>query len=421
VSSEIAFRDRGEIFSWLSKMRSWRNILDFDLAKQFKFSQGRWKDGSELVFWLSVVLDCCGDGACHDGRDKIYSVLGIVDQQFSIQSITDHITPNYKVGARDLYTCVTKLVLDYSASLDYIADTGRRSEKACNLTLPSWVVDYSSGVIDYGFRITSQYFDAALCAKSIYPQFLVTTTEITCYGAQFGMINDVGKYPMYQIESIDHFRHLLEFYLSLPRHINGRRRMEMFWRNLMSGSIDIHGNNPPPSFEENFAAWFKLKIVFMLRETTNRNQAAEYSHMVDQLTSSDDVTEMAVAEDVYETVRYLTVPEKFPFQVLDRVKRKYVANEHKADIYVNGVDSSRIGRRIFTTECGLLGLGRETVQKGDQVWLLCNAHTPFLLRRTADPLKFTVVGDCYMYGFMHGEMLDDRWGLKDKIGPISLV
>lgn len=66
-------------------------------------------------------------------------------------------------------------------------------------------------------------------------------------------------------------------------------------------------------------------------------------------------------------------------------------------------------------------MGLETVQKGDQVWLLCDGRTPFVLRAKGGPSDFTLNGACYMHDFMHGEMLDDEWGLKEKIGPINII
>jgi hypothetical protein len=85
------------------------------------------------------------------------------------------------------------------------------------------------------------------------------------------------------------------------------------------------------------------------------------------------------------------------------------------------VDSSARGRRLFKTKRGLLGLGPMDVQNGDRVFVIVNAHVPFLLRPTADQLAFQLLGDCYVHNFMNGEMLDDKWGTRDLINPISLV
>jgi hypothetical protein len=41
------------------------------------------------------------------------------------------------------------------------------------------------------------------------------------------------------------------------------------------------------------------------------------------------------------------------------------------------------------------------------------------MRSTPEPTYLYVVLDCCIHDFMHGEMLDDRWGLKERIGPIK--
>lgn len=78
-------------------------------------------------------------------------------------------------------------------------------------------------------------------------------------------------------------------------------------------------------------------------------------------------------------------------------------------------------RRFFKTEGGHLGLGPQEAQKGDQVWLICDARVPFVLRPTPKEDTFTLVGDTHVHDLMHGEMLDDSYGLKDMIGPIHLI
>ena len=78
-------------------------------------------------------------------------------------------------------------------------------------------------------------------------------------------------------------------------------------------------------------------------------------------------------------------------------------------------------RRFFQTKRGLLGLGLSGLQEGDEVWLLTDAHVPFILRQTSVEGEFTVVGGCFMYGFMNGEMLEEQYGVKENIGPITLA
>jgi hypothetical protein len=99
---------------------------------------------------------------------------------------------------------------------------------------------------------------------------------------------------------------------------------------------------------------------------------------------------------------------------------KLVDLDRSASVFNSSVQLITPGRRFFRTEKGLLGLGQPSCLEGDQIRLIINSHLPFVLRPTGTG-TYTFVGECYMQGFMHGETLDDRWGLREQIGPVNLV
>jgi hypothetical protein len=51
---------------------------------------------------------------------------------------------------------------------------------------------------------------------------------------------------------------------------------------------------------------------------------------------------------------------------------------------------------------------------------VCDAQTPYVLRLATETSNFTLIRDCDVHDFMHGETLDDRWGLKGGIGILIL-
>jgi hypothetical protein len=57
-------------------------------------------------------------------------------------------------------------------------------------------------------------------------------------------------------------------------------------------------------------------------------------------------------------------------------------------------------RKIFTTEQGYLGLGLQSLQRGDQVVMFDGADVPFVLRKHGDDWK--ILGQCYLHGWMDG-------------------
>lgn len=77
-------------------------------------------------------------------------------------------------------------------------------------------------------------------------------------------------------------------------------------------------------------------------------------------------------------------------------------------------------QKMFRTRRGWYGMGPVSLEKGDQVWVVCDSRVPLVLR----PSKITegafeLVGETYLHGCMHGEMMTPDQ--LDSIGPVSLV
>lgn len=69
------------------------------------------------------------------------------------------------------------------------------------------------------------------------------------------------------------------------------------------------------------------------------------------------------------------------------------------------VDLTLGTRRLFRTDGGLLGMGPLETEMGDEVWILAGAKTPVVLR-DGSPGKKQLLGEAYIHGLMHGEILD---------------
>ncbi|KAF7540097.1 hypothetical protein G7054_g1645 [Neopestalotiopsis clavispora] len=70
------------------------------------------------------------------------------------------------------------------------------------------------------------------------------------------------------------------------------------------------------------------------------------------------------------------------------------------------------GRRQFVTENGHIGLGSQNMQVGDIVCVLFGGCVPYVLRSSDTPGYFKFIGESYVDGIMHGEVVADwRRGL----------
>ena len=86
-------------------------------------------------------------------------------------------------------------------------------------------------------------------------------------------------------------------------------------------------------------------------------------------------------------------------------------------LFLEALGHVAVGRRIFRTENGWLGLGPRSLEIGDSVWILAAARTPYALQKLSDGNQdaYELVGEVYVHGAMHGEALGDGVPMWDDI------
>jgi len=70
------------------------------------------------------------------------------------------------------------------------------------------------------------------------------------------------------------------------------------------------------------------------------------------------------------------------------------------------------GRLLFATVNGYIGYGPETLMEGDVVAVLYRQMTPLILRPTGTG-SYNLVGDAYVDGIMHGEIVASSLDIED--------
>jgi hypothetical protein len=89
----------------------------------------------------------------------------------------------------------------------------------------------------------------------------------------------------------------------------------------------------------------------------------------------------------------------------DYNKLKTLVGAHqKAPRFSSDVQVACLGRELFGTQEGYIGIGDVTLQEGDLVCVLFGGKVPFILRPADGRYRF--VGECYLHGIMLGEALE---------------
>lgn len=76
-------------------------------------------------------------------------------------------------------------------------------------------------------------------------------------------------------------------------------------------------------------------------------------------------------------------------------------------------------RDLFITEQGHLGFGMNTLELGDEIWVLAGVKVPLILRRQTGQGQYRLIGESYVHGIMHGEAVDDK--VQEKISSVILI
>jgi hypothetical protein len=72
--------------------------------------------------------------------------------------------------------------------------------------------------------------------------------------------------------------------------------------------------------------------------------------------------------------------------------------------FQNAIDYVCEGRILFCTQTGFMGLGPASMRIGDEACILKGGKVPYILREATEG-HYNLVGECYISGAMHGELV----------------
>jgi hypothetical protein len=404
---------------------------DLDLASGIP---GLWNEGTidGPIPALHGLLFLCRIYSCFDPRDKIYALLGFISHRLSGRpiSIVNYVRPDYKTEANILFTNVMTLFLSNSNTLDLIGDTRRSISNSHPYGLPSWVIDFSSSEQASSATLLSKPVDAALCNLSdTPPKFRVQGSILHCSGAVFDEINiiqhnSLGDSLRIAMDGRPLLR-FFQFYLKVPYIVCGMPRLLLLCRTMILGQSYILDEAFKVSESLTFEADAYMKFymgLLLFNSEEDANLKTECSKVLAGFLDSESAAERDILQYFIERGFYAGQGSSSQQRVSQEELTKELSSlESACSVYGILMTQTIVRRRLYTTKHGLLGMGLDIIQEGDQVWLLCDARVPMVLRPTAVPDEFTVVGECYMHGFMNGEMLNEEWGVKENIHPIKIV
>lgn len=376
---------------------------------------------------FGVLLLSSGHLACKNDLDRIYGLLGLLDL-FVVEDISHWIPVDYTRSVQDVYKDAMFLMLEKSQNLDLIVvqqsrDTGGRD-------WPFWLLDFRTAhrVCPVSFDTGRPKSNASAGLSEIQnhypdcgPPFQIDGPKISAFGGRFDVISQVVVRDCAVLDC----QRLQILGDILPTYIRGRRRFEVIWRTLTHDDPSIYEPKGPALAENEFLRC--LASAFVQSVNSEPYSATRCTELAESFAKVLRGFELSSEASLKESVEYICK------------ELECVSNDHDPDLdFTDHLRRHRFAKacatfcmsivsrvssswQLFVTQQGFLGSCASNTQVGDGIWVLNGARAPFILRPSPDNSSYTFVGDTFMLDLMNGEMLNEDYGLRDRLRYIDII
>jgi hypothetical protein len=392
------------------------------------------------------------DSRATDPRDRIYALLELTKDRELVPKL------DYNAEVSEVYSKLVKSFVETNKSLDIICFTHlfnhlSDGEPALQTTLPSWVPDW---------RIPTEAFVVPVMASQSarphignfrpleniplgdYPAFYASAGTslpdvrfsddlqlLSCKGILVDYVDGIGGLKLARRDwagSTEYHWEAHDCINSTSPTNNPRgtplaahlRSQDMTHPSISSGALDevicclmlgredryLSRRVTPHHFYRDFK-------VFYLAAT--RNPASVPSQVVDW----------------FQLNRFLFIRGHTLEELCESAESDNGSPAGAADVNISEPDTNiflsrcndttdSMARRLITTNEGHIGMGPCRVRKGDRICVLLGCSIPLILRPCEGQSSYQVVGECYLHGFMDGEVLKELESGKFKVEEFQL-
>jgi len=409
-----------------------------------------------LFSWIYVTRS----RDCTDQRDKVFSIFGIVRQCIPQGFIVAELVVDYTKSVDETYRDFVKATIAGSGNLlilSLVEDlTERRLQK-----LPRWCPDFSAptalrpletlaydpthSMQEKRINVASHLFTSrdqsmlqwtskqGLCVSAKKVDIMASSSDLMPGTMVYPAVEDTSDQLMFSFAMSD-AKYLVALFqfadqMDTVYDHTGQHRLEALWRTMIINDLEPSSEYPnlrSQSAQEHaadFASFFLNLCVAILR-FVGRHDDEEYrqchaslfggldrlarrqTQLVDAHASPGGngvpklptVEDMAATMGLFRTWMEQTQTDPQSRELIDRANRFSVR-------YVKWC----IGRKLFMTQQKWLGLTCTSAKPGDELWIFRASRVPFLMRPTEDD-RYILVGEAYVHGMMHGELIDAPGG-----------
>ncbi|KAI1114124.1 heterokaryon incompatibility protein-domain-containing protein [Nemania sp. NC0429] len=356
------------------------------------------RDGQEEHIDLLQLLWDVRQLDATDPRDKVYSVVGLIDPA---EARTEGLTSNYTISVEESYKRVTLAIMSYTRNLDVLITDYNPGSK---LIMPSWIADWNS----MRSPSPSSILRSGERGDSRYKQFQASgSSRWDPEGKVHGDALKLSGYMFDTIIALEDIRTTAEFdYIGMD-DINSISTYIGYFKRFLCGVGEHH---------DRLVMWEKL--AFSRRYSTYpTGEDPETAFAITLCAGKIERSEEALAgyRHLYKMLR---APRAVNFLRYfgpnSQIYKTIVAAMGLITIFCHGVprgylDASKktLYRRLARTRKGYLVVAPSHSALGDQISLFQGGNVPFVVRPMHSESEYRLIGPSYVHGIMYGEAWDD--------------
>ncbi|KAH7063601.1 heterokaryon incompatibility protein-domain-containing protein [Macrophomina phaseolina] len=384
----------------------------------FRYRNGRvWGARTDEEFWccyLMWAMSTIREQEAKYAVDHVYAILGIVNR-FWPEDRPKLVVPDYELSPQDVFRDVAGVLLTRIPLLALLSEVEHDIEKE-DPGLPSWVPDWSApgcGMVRFGWSVVQgiPVYDSSLVTSFNGPACVIRGTTLRVCGAVFDSVAEVGEITNIMISShwimpcIDMCKRMDKVYPT-----TGQGRQEVLWRTMVANQLGEHEYPAPAGSGLSFRDWARINLALGLyKRQSNGEPCAQYLESLSCLDSFCPDEQPSLLPSKEQVVSFANVLEsgleKLGIDDSDEILDFIKEGEGRSTEYGSRISTTGGSRRLYRTTQGFLGLGPDSIKKGDIVCMIQGGRVPYILRKHAVRSGWKLVGEAYLHGFMHGEMV----------------
>jgi hypothetical protein len=396
-----------------------------DFLKGISFLTGARTAEEQWYSWIMFLVDTIRSQNATCLHDKVYAIFGMALKSGPPSwRYANLLKVNYEQSVGDTFSSFAAILLENIPTLAILSYVSRPSGEGPkeHKTLPSWCPDFSNirqvtsfiGLKNFNLDYTCAFAASRGLTRDSGP-CQITGRILSVSGKPVARIAKAwqatspvfGVDTMFDLPGGEGFFNLCRT-LEPTYSLTGQDRVEALWRTLLvdcDGIISFSSKfqrPPAETFSPSFAAFIAIRSAGTLGYLEGKEKD-DFQKIIRM--REDDFKSSTV--ELPTTLTIIELAEELENNGLLSPYVQAVVNS--SNLFQLRAGQWVGGRRLFTTPQKWLGLGPESLEQGDEVWLLKNTDTPFILRPYGDS-QYTLVGEAYVHGIMHGELIDAPGG-----------